>query len=175
MIDKPGRDVLMTTTVTVVGPPATLTVDAGSMMMEGMTCGDVATLTINVVDSAGQPVANGTVVNLSTNVAGVLVGSASTSGGSATAYLITSNANVGNYAVVVQSGSAVGYITLTCEAAAAPAPAPVEEAPAITPPATGDAGLAETSGSSWMLLVIAGALVSVMAAVGKGLPSFFRR
>ena len=60
----------------------------------------------------------------------------------------------------------------TEEAAAAPAPV---EAPAITPPSAGDAGLAETSGSSWMLLVIAGALVSVMAAVGKGLPSFFRR
>ena len=171
MIDKPGRDVLQTTTVTVIGPPATLTVTAGSMM-ENLTCGEVVTLAINVVDSADQPVADGTVVNLTTNVAGVLVAPATTSGGDATAYLITSNANVGSYAVVVQSGSAVGYITVSCEAAAAPAPV---EAPGITPPSTGDAGLAETSGSSWMLLAIAGTLASVMVAVGKGLPSFFRR
>ena len=51
------------------------------MMMKGMACGEVAKLTINVVDSAGQPVADGTVVNLTTNVAGVLVAPASTSGG----------------------------------------------------------------------------------------------
>ena len=170
-IDKPGSDIILTTTVTVVGPQASLTVDAGSMM-ENLTCGEVVTLTINVVDSAGQPVADGTVVNLSTNVAGVLVAPATTSGGDANAYLITSNANVGSYAVVVQSGSAVGYITVSCEAAAAPAPV---EAPGITPPSTGDAGLAETSGSSWMLLAIAGTLASVMVAVGKGIPSFFRR
>ena len=83
-----------------------------------MTCGEVATLTINVVDSAGQPVANGTVVNLTTNIAGVLVRApVTTSGGVATAYLITSNANVGSYAVVAQSGSAVGYITVSLWAA----------------------------------------------------------
>ena len=173
MIDKPGPDVLMTTTVTVIGPPATLTVDAGSMM-ENLTCGEVVTLTINVVDSAGQPVADGTVVNLTTNVAGVLVAPATTSGGDAKAYLITSNANIGSYAVVAQSGSAVGHVTVSCEAAA-PSMDDDMEAPAITPPTTGNAGLAETSGSSWMLLVIAGALASVMVAVGKGIPSFFRR
>ena len=135
--DKPGRDITMATTVTVIGPPATLTVDA-SAMKENMVCGDVVTLTINVIDAAGQPVANGTVINLTTNVAGVVVAPAYTSGGSATAYLITSNAHVGNYAVVAQSGLAVAHLTVSCEAAAAPAPV---EAPAITPPSTGDAGL----------------------------------
>ncbi len=172
-IDKPGKDVVLATTVTVVGSAASLTVEAATMM-DALACGSVATLTIDVVDSAGQPVANGTVVNLTTNVQGVLVASASTSGGAATAYLITSNAAVGSYAVVVQSGSAVGYITVSCEAAAAPAPI-VEAAPDITPPSTGDAGLAGTSGSSWTLLAIAGALAFVMAAVVKGTPSFFRR
>ena len=143
-IDKPGRDVLQTTTVNVIGPPASLTVTAGSMM-ENLTCGDVVTLTIIVVDSADQPVANGTVVNLTTNRLGVLVAPASTSGGVAIAHLITSPAHVGSYAVVARSGSVPAYITVSCEAAAgagvlvAPAPAPVE-APAITPPSTGDAG-----------------------------------
>ena len=172
MIDKPGPDVLQTTTVTVIGPAAELTVDAASMM-DAMACGEVATLTINVVDSAGQPVADGTLVTLTTNVAGVLVAPASTYGGSATAYLITGDA-ASSYAVVVQSGSAVDYVTVSC-GAAAPSMDDDMDAPAITPPSTGDAGLAETSGSSWMLLVIAGALASVMVAVGKGIPSFFRR
>ena len=174
MIDKPGRDVLMTTTVTVIGPPAELTVDASSMM-ENMACGEVAKLTINVVDSAGQPVADGTVVNLTTNVAGVLVAPASTSGGSADAYLITSNESEGSYAVVVQSGLAVGYVTVTCGVEMEMDADADADAAAITPPSTGNAGLAETSGSSWMLLAIAGALASVMVAVGKGIPSFFRR
>ena len=82
-IDKPGRDIILSTTVNVVGPPASLTVDAVSMM-DVLTCGEVATLAINVVDSAGQPVVNGTVVNLTTNVAGVLVLPVTTSGGDAT-------------------------------------------------------------------------------------------
>ena len=76
--------------------------------------------------------------------------------------------------MVAQSGSAVGYVAVICEAAAAPAPME-EPALVITPPSTGDAGLAETSGSSWMLLAIAGALAFVMAAVVKGTPKFFRR
>ena len=135
--DKPGLDITTTRTVTVIGPPATLTVDA-SAMKENMVCGELVTLTINVIDAAGQPVANGTVINLTTNVAGVVVAPAYTSGGSATAYLITSNAHVGSYSVVAQSGLAAAHLTVSCEAAAAPAPV---EAPAITPPSTGDAGL----------------------------------
>ena len=172
-IDKPGSDIALVTTVKVVGPPAEITADMSSMM-DSLTCGEVVNIQIMVSDAAGQPVANGTLVNLTTNVDGVVIAPAITSSGVANAVLITSNTHspIGQYAVVVQSGSVVVYDTVSCEAAAAPAPV---EAPAITPPSTGDAGLAETSGSSWMLLVIAGALVSVMAAVGKGLPSFFRR
>ena len=67
----------------------------------------------------------------------------------------------------IQLSCAVATPTVTATAVTSP--------PSIRPPSTGDAGLAETSGSSWMLLAIAGALASVMVAVGKGMPSFFRR
>ncbi len=73
----------------------------------------------------------------------------------------------------IQVNCAVATPTVT--ATAVTSPPSIRPPPIIRPPSTGDAGLAETSGSSWTLLAIAGALAFVMAAVGKGLPSFFRR
>ena len=80
--------------------------------------------------------------------------------------------------ITVTAGGVVGTlpIQLSCAVATPTVTATaVTSPPSIRPPSTGDAGLAETSGSSWTLLGIAGALASVMAAVGKGTPSFFRR
>ena len=83
--------------------------------------------------------------------------------------LITITATTGGVVgtLPIQLSCAVATPTVTATAVTSP--------PSIRPPSTGDAGLAETSGSSWMLLAIAGALASVMVAVGKGIPSFFRR
>ena len=148
----------------------------------------VRQIDITVVDTNGEAVANGTDVIVSTNFGGVLAGATtgsfapsstvvSTTDGAATVYLITSDTHVGDYAVVALGGSAVGKLTVACgpmEAEMMDMDADADAA-AITPPSTGNAGLAETSGSSWMLLAIAGALASVMVAVGKGMPSFFRR
>ncbi len=72
----------------------------------------------------------------------------------------------------IQVNCAVATPTVTATTLTSP---PSIRPPSIRPPSTGDAGLAGTSSSSWMLLAIAGALAFVMAAVGKGLPSFFRR
>ena len=141
-----------------------------------------------VVDTNGETVANGTSVIVSTNFGGVLTGAttgrfapsstvASTVDGAATVYLITSDTHVGDYAVLASADYAVADLTIACmaEMMDADADADADAAAAITPPTTGNAGLAETSGSSWMLLAIAGVLASVMVAVGKGMPSFFRR
>ena len=98
---------------------------------------------------------------------------ASTVDGDATVYLITSDTHVGDYAVLASADSAVDQLTIACMAEMMDMDADADAA--ITPPSTGNAGLAETSGSSWMLLAIAGVLASVMVAVGKGMPSFFRR
>ncbi len=169
--------------ITVVGSAAALTL---SVSMDDMDCGDVRTIDITgVVDKNGVTVAKGTGVIVSTNFGGVLTGEttgrfapsstavSTNADGAARVYLITSDTQVGDYAVVASAGSGVDDITVSCgmmEAADADA-----DAPSITPPNTGDAGLVETSGSSWMLLAIAGALASVMIALGKGMPLFFRR
>ena len=80
--------------------------------------------------------------------------------------------------ITVTAGGVVGTlpIQLSCAVATPTVTATaVTSPPSIRPPSTGDAGLAETSGSSWTLLGIAGALAFVVAAVGMGTPKFFRR
>ena len=79
--------------------------------------------------------------------------------------------------ITVTAGGVVGTlpIQLSCAVATPTVTATaVTSPPIIRPPSTGDAGLAETSGSSWTLLGIAGALAFVVAAVGMGTPKFFR-
>ena len=88
--------------------------------------------------------------------------------------LITITATAGGVVgtLPIQVNCAVATPTVTATTLTSP---PSIRPPIIRPPSTGDAGLAGTSGSSWTLLAIAGALAFVMAAVGKGMPSFFRR
>ena len=188
-VDRPGSDVYAENIViTLVGPATDLTLTVAAPM-DNMVCGSVRQIDITeVVDTNGETVANGTDVIVSTNFGGVLTGAttgrfapsstvASTVDGAATVYLITSDTQVGDYAVVASADSAVAHLTIACmaEMMDMDADADADAAAAITPPTTGNAGLAETSGSSWMLLAIAGVLASVMVAVGKGMPSFFRR
>ena len=182
-VDRPGSDVYAENIViTLVGPPADLTLTV-AVSMDNMVCGNPRKIDItDVVDTNGETVADGTSVIVSTNYGGVLTGATTgrfapsstavvTTDGAASVYLITSDTQVGDYAVLASAGSAVAHLTIACMAEMMDADA----AAAITPPSTGNAGLAETSGSSWMLLAIAGVLASVMVAVGKGMPSFFRR
>ena len=74
----------------------------------------------------------------------------------------------------IQLNCAAATPTVTATAVTSP-PSIRPPPPSIRPPSTGDAGLVETSSSSWTLLAIAGALAFVMAAVVKGTPKFFRR
>ena len=106
------------------------------------------------------------------------------SGGRFTALYTPPNTGSDLIIITATAGGVVGTlpIQLNC-AVATPTvtstpsirPPPIIRPPLIRPPSTGDAGLAGTSGSSWTLLAIAGALAFVMAAVVKGTPSFFRR
>jgi hypothetical protein len=117
-------DLVVKTTVAVVGPPAAngVTVTAAPASLQ---CGEKATVTVDVKDSAGQPVSDHTWVEAVTNAGGVLAGTgavagqqglvtpvsstvAETFGGKATFYLLTSTANVGKYEVVVTTGGGGG-------------------------------------------------------------------
>lgn len=121
-----GLDIVKTATVTIVGPPAVVTVSA---QPSSLRCGEKATLTATVVDSIGQTVSEHTRVEAVTNAGGVLGGTgavaglagpvvpisstvAETFGGKATFYLLTSQQHSGPYEVVVTTGGN-GAVTST--------------------------------------------------------------
>jgi hypothetical protein len=118
-------NIVLTATITVVGPPASITVAAAPT---SLNCGEKATITVTVKDSAGQNVSDHTRVELVTNFGGVIGGTTATLGpvnvtggqvfpessssaetfnGVATAYLLTSTDHVGPYEVVAAAGGSV--------------------------------------------------------------------
>jgi hypothetical protein len=123
---SPLSDLVATTDVTVVGPPAFITMTAAPSKL---VCGEKATILVTVTDAINQKVSDHTVVELITNFGGVIggtgatlafpgvnavtplsSGAAETFGGVATAYLLTSSAHVGSYEVVASAGgSNLGY------------------------------------------------------------------
>jgi len=129
-------DVCLTTTVTVIGPPASITVAASPT---SVTCGEKSTITATVVDAIGQNVSDHTRVEFVTNLGGVIGGTgavagfaanvapisssvADTFGGVATAFLITSDVTSGPYEVIATSGGTTSgdtYSILNLNAAGA--------------------------------------------------------
>jgi hypothetical protein len=118
-------NIVLTASITVVGPPASITVAAAPTTLN---CGEKATITVTVKDSAGQNVSDRTRVELVTNFGGVIGGTTATLGpvsvtggnvypissssaetfnGVATAYLLTSTDHVGPYEVVAAAGGSV--------------------------------------------------------------------
>ena len=113
-------DLIATADVTVVGPPAFITMTAAPSKL---VCGEKATILVTITDAINQKVSDHTVVELITNYGGVIggtgatlafpglqpvgplsSGAAETFGGVATAYLLTSSAHVGSYEVVASAG-----------------------------------------------------------------------
>jgi hypothetical protein len=214
IISIDGQDVVLTTDITVIGPPFSMTAAASPSTVR---CGEKATITVTVKDAIGQNVSDHTRVEAVTNAGGVLAGTGAVAGlagpvvpvsstvgetfnGQATLYLLTSEQHSGAYEVVVTTGGAgsvtqslggvfstppvVQQVTVTCTLpvvaapAPAPAPAPTITAPrtgqgvTISPPNTGDAGLADSS-SSWTLFAIVGA--AAFAVAGLATLKFARR
>jgi hypothetical protein len=204
-INLEDQDVDGCVKVTVVGPPAKVTAAAAPA---SVICGEKATISVEVLDAANQPVSDHTRVEAVTNIGGVLAGTGAVAGqaglvtpvsstvaetfnGKATLYLVTSDAHTGPYEVVLASGGSgsvntglggvfstppqVTQVTVACTqpaATAAPAaPAPTVTAPrtgtgvTIAPPNTGDAGLADSSGSSWALIAVAGVVAFSVAGL----------
>jgi len=117
-----AANIVLTAQITVVGPPASITVAAAPT---SLNCGEKATITVTVKDAAGQNVSDHTRVEFVTNYGGVIGGTTATLGpvsvtggdvypvssssaetfnGVATAYLITSTDHVGPYEVVAAAG-----------------------------------------------------------------------
>jgi hypothetical protein len=117
-VDQEGGDVMGCVKVTVVGPPAKVTAAAAPTTL---ICGEKATITVTVKDSADQNVSDHTRVEAVTNLGGVLAGTGAVAGqaglvvpisstvaetfnGVATFYLLTSDAHAGPYEVVIATG-----------------------------------------------------------------------
>lgn len=160
-----GQDIVKTINVSVVGPPASVTVSASPTSLR---CGEKATITATVLDSIGQNVSEHTRVEAVTNAGGVLGGTGAVAGlagpvvpisstvsetfsGKASFYLLTSQQHSGPYEVVVTSGgngsvtSSLGGVfstppvsaqaTVSCNVPTVAAPA--APLPTIAAPATG--------------------------------------
>jgi hypothetical protein len=208
-----GADICKTVTVTVIGPPASITVAASPTALR---CGEKSTITVTVKDAIGQNVSDHTPVELVTNLGGTIGGTggvaagfglvspissngASTFGGVATAFLLTSESHSGPYEVVATTGGTAplhdfiepglllgvfstppisAQVTVTCTIPAPVAPtAAAITAPrtgtGIIPPNTGDAGLLGSSSSSWTLFAIGG--MAAFALAGLATLKFARR
>jgi hypothetical protein len=120
------QNLLLTGTVTVVGPPASVRVAASPTSLQ---CGEKATITATVTDAIGQNVSDHTRIELVSNYGSTIGGTGATLGfpgvgpvnplsssaaetfsGVATAFLLTSTEHVGPYEVVVATGGSVGGV-----------------------------------------------------------------
>ena len=203
-----GADIIETVTVTVIGPPASLTVSANPTTLR---CGEKAEIIATVKDAIGQNVSPHTQVEAVTNFGGVLGGTGAVSAelglvtplsstvaevfdGQAKFFLLTSEQHSGPYEVVVTAGGTFGggvfstapisaQVTVICTLPTTAAPGggttpsgttpsgttPSTTSPGtgtgtITPPRTGDAGLAENNGLP-VLMLLGGVAAFVLAGV----------
>ena len=185
IVQRPGSDIVLSQDVTVVGPTA-LTGLTLTLNPSDLECGNTILAVANAVDSLGQPVSDNTLIYFTTDTSSGVVGGyegaqggIQTKAGEAQVLIATDPGNPGTHTVIAYALDASGNIvaqtskTYTCDAAVAPA-APTVVPPAtgtgtgsITPPNTGDAGLAAGSTSNASLFVIAGAVAMVLAGLAS--------
>jgi hypothetical protein len=183
VVDRPGTDVVLKTTVTVVGPTAsaglTLTLEP-----DEIECGEAILATARAIDDKGAPVSNGTPIFFTIDKdAGVIAGGQGAQGagvyslnGEASVLIATDAGSPGTHSVIAYVRNAAGVTsaqvaaTYTCDSAVAPAAPTVAPPPtgtgtgSITPPNTGDAGLAAYNPKDERVTIaIAG--LAVLAAV----------
>jgi hypothetical protein len=192
---KNGQDIVLRTTVTVVGPPASVTVAAAPASLR---CGEKATITATVKDAIGQNVSEHTRVEAVTNAGGVLGGTGAVAGqagpvvpisstvaetfsGVATFYLLTSEQHSGPYEVVVTSGgngavtSLLGGVfstppisaqaTVSCTVPVIAAPV-APVAPTVTAPRTGTGTISPPNTGDAGLVDQTGSSWALFVAVG---------
>ncbi len=185
IVQRPGSDIVLSQDVTVVGPTA-LTGLTLTLNPNDLECGNTILAVANAVDSLGQPVSDNTLIYFTTDTSSGVVGGyegaqggIQTKSGEAQVLIATDPGNPGTHTVIAYALDASDNIvaqtskTYTCDAAVAPA-APTVVPPAtgtgtgsITPPNTGDAGLAAGSTSNASLFVIAGAVAMVLAGLAS--------
>jgi hypothetical protein len=184
IVQRPGSDIVLKTTVTVVGPTSATGLTL-TLTPDDVECGETILATATAVDSLGQPVSAGTSIYFTTDTSSGVVGGyegaqgyAASDEGEASVLIATDPGNPGIHTVIAYTMDSDGRVlaqvseTYTCDGAVAPV-APTVNPPttgtgtgSITPPNTGDAGLAAGSTSS-SLFVIAGAVAFVLAGLAS--------
>jgi hypothetical protein len=157
-----------TPTPTVTTTPAAAASITVSAAPTTIGCQGSAFITAVVRNAAGQNVADGIQVALSTTIGTISPATAPTLGGGVLAVL-TAPANQGGVATITASvGTVTGSTTvqINCaQATATPVPATPTQPP-IAPPATGDGGLAGTSSKTYLgILLLAVSLLGGVAVV----------
>ncbi len=146
-------------------------------------CGLPMVVLATVEDQGGNLLEGVAVIFTATRGTFTIQAGTTISGGGFTTLYTPPNTGSGLIIISASADGVVGTLPIQLNCAVATptvSPPPTTQPPSIRPPlsirppSTGDAGLVETSSSSWTLLAIAGALASVMVAVGKGMPLFFR-
>jgi len=195
-INNPGtaNDIEATAEITVIGPPAFITVTAAPTEL---VCGEKSEITVTVTDINNRPVSDNTQIEIITNWGGVFggTGSSLTSNqpvnplssatvdiidGDGIAFLLTSPDHYGPYEVLAASTQPLfgdgledtprvtSQVTVTCTIGVPPTEvAPDTGTGSIRPPNTGEAGLAGGSVGSGTLLAIAGATFIALAAIAR--------
>jgi hypothetical protein len=184
VVDREGSDIVLETQVNVVGSASanglTLTLSP-----DDLECGETILATVTAVDNEGQPVSNGTLIHFTTDTSSGVVGGiegaqggVATVDGEASVLIATDPSNPGTHTVIAYALDGDGDVvaqtskTYVCEGAVAPSAPPTVTTPptgtggTISPPNTGDAGLASGT-SSASLFVIAGAVAFVLAGLAS--------
>jgi hypothetical protein len=189
IVPRDGADVELKIAINVVGPTATdglkLTLTPTSLV-----CGETLLATVSAVDVNGKPVSDGTLIHFTTDTSTAIIGGLegaqgqnTTIGGSTTVSVAMSPNDPGTHSVIAwtedKAGKPLAQTTQTFEcteqavAGAASDPGStttnmVEGINSITPPNTGDAGLADagTGSSHFGLIAVAGAAVVALGLLG---------
>jgi hypothetical protein len=137
------------TNTSVTGPAATIVVTSSN---NNLGCGATSIVTITVRGSNGQPVANGTLVNIVADKGSVSpTAGQTTADGSVFVFYTAPNNAGGEATITAASGSALGSteIDINCNIAPTQPPPPTSDVGSggIQPPNTGDGGLA--TGNGW--------------------------
>jgi hypothetical protein len=188
VVERPGADITLKVEVTVVGPTSVTGLTL-TLTPDDLECGETLVAAAEAVDANGAAVSNGTKIYFTTDTSSGIVGGSegaqggiSTVGGEASVLIATDPSNPGVHTVIAYalkgtSGSdivAQTSATYTCDAAVAPA-APTVAPPAtgtgtgsITPPNTGDAGLASGGNTGGMAgIILLGAVAFVLAGLAS--------
>lgn len=168
-VDCDGVDLSTPTPTSEVGPPATIEVSSSN---DDLGCGATSIITIVVSDEDGEPVEEGTLVNIVADKGSVSPASGQLTADSSLFVFYTAPTNQGGEATITAaSGSAVGETTVDIDCNNEPTQAPPPTtAPSggIQPPNTGDGGLS-SSNNSWQpyagVAIILSSVIATLAVI----------